>query len=303
MATSSQLDAFFTSVLQQVGAPPTKPNLDFLKAWSQVENTAAKNNPLATTQTAPGSVALPNNSSGVQQYPSAAIGATATAQTLQGYPNILAGLRTGNILALSFRNPPGLVHDFIVWSGNAKNPSRGQAYYVKIVRAAQGNPTGAGATDIGSYDLGNAAHDAGNAARDAGNATGLTSLYDLLKKITDPAYILRGLEILGGGLLVLLGLYLLARQVGLGGFDVPDPLNPATRRAEEAAAAVSEEKAVRSRERHASAQAVAAARVKTEQARATELRTRVKHRRRQKSEQDKEVERAYIRGVAESNPL
>jgi len=41
------------------------------------------------------------------------------------------------------------------------------------------------------------------------------AIADFLGKLTDPSYILRALEIIAGGVLVIVGLYLLARQVGL----------------------------------------------------------------------------------------
>ena len=43
----------------------------------------------------------------------------------------------------------------------------------------------------------------------------IESVGKFLGKITDPAFLLRALEVMGGGILILLGLYLLAKQIGL----------------------------------------------------------------------------------------
>ncbi len=55
-----------------------------------------------------------------------------------------------------------------------------------------------------------------------------------LGKLSDPRFWLRALEIVGGGLILMLGLYLLARQVGLGS-EAPAPpgADEAEERAEE----------------------------------------------------------------------
>lgn len=83
--------------LAAIGAPDTPANERFLNAWALREGTSAKNNPFATTQTAPGSYSLPGNPAGVQQYPDVRTGAIATAQTLQNglYGDVLSALRSG----------------------------------------------------------------------------------------------------------------------------------------------------------------------------------------------------------------
>lgn len=50
-----------------------------------------------------------------------------------------------------------------------------------------------------------------------------TSVGDFVGRITDPSYLLRGLQIVAGGTLLLAGLFLLARQVALAA-DLPDPI-------------------------------------------------------------------------------
>jgi len=114
---------------------------------------------------------------------------------------------------------PGLVSDFGAWSVGPNAPNRmsaGAAYARKVFLAAQGNPKGHTASDIGSYDLGNATHDAGGVVND------VLAVPRFLAKITDPHNILRGLQVVAGAVLVLVGLLLLTRQVGLAA-DAPSP--------------------------------------------------------------------------------
>src|SRR4051794_9316172 len=97
---------FVTDLLNKINAPTTPTNKQFLNAWTWGENTKARFNPLATTQPAPGSYALPgnaaiNNGIAVQQYRNYQQGLDATVQTILGkignYGPIVAGLRAGNI--------------------------------------------------------------------------------------------------------------------------------------------------------------------------------------------------------------
>lgn len=106
--------AFQTAILKGIKAPLTAQNYAFLSAWMQRENTAARFNPLATTQRTSGSYPLPGNSAGVQQYRSAGEGIIATVTTLLNgyYGDVVAALRSGK---------PGL-HTYYpglkTWSGN-----------------------------------------------------------------------------------------------------------------------------------------------------------------------------------------
>lgn len=209
-SVSSQ-DGFFTLVLHDLGIEATPGNLVFFKGWAMVEGTAAKNNPLATTLRVPGSVPLQGNSAGVQQYATPEQGAAATAATIRGgYPNIVAALKTHSPLVTGIT--PGIVADFGKWSGG-----NGADYARKVFLAAQGNPSGKSAADIGSFDLGDAGNVAGGVVGD------VLAVPRFLAKITDPHNILRGLQIVAGAVLVLAGLLLLARQVGLAP-DAPGPV-------------------------------------------------------------------------------
>lgn len=87
---------FYTMVLTDLGAPVTADDLAFLERWGHYEGTAARNNPMATTRHARGSWRF--NWKDVQSYPTAEIGAQATADTLDNglYPEVVAGLRSGH---------------------------------------------------------------------------------------------------------------------------------------------------------------------------------------------------------------
>jgi hypothetical protein len=62
------------------------------------------------------------------------------------------------------------------------------------------------------------------------------SVGDFLGKLTDPSYILRGLQVIAGAVLVLVGVVLLVRQVALA-VDAPDVLNAAADKVPAVAAA------------------------------------------------------------------
>lgn len=140
------LERYFAGVLGLIKAPVTQANVDWLVSWAAKEGTAARNNPLATTLRTNGSTPLPGNSAGVQEYPTAAAGVAATAATLKGYSSIVSAFQTGNILGVSFNNPPGLIADFTTWSGNRDHPAAGLAYYQSI----KANAGGSGAATEGN---------------------------------------------------------------------------------------------------------------------------------------------------------
>jgi hypothetical protein len=81
---------------------------------------------------------------------------------------------------------------------------------------ASGSPAAAG----GGQDLSGVTSAIGSAAHTVASpfesiASGVTSVSSFLGKLSDPHFWLRAVEVVGGVVLVLLGLYLLARQVGL----------------------------------------------------------------------------------------
>jgi hypothetical protein len=93
---------WYSELLQQLGFPDTPQNRAFLFAWHNHEQSAFGTwNPLSTTQRVSGSKS--GNSAGVQIYPSRNAGIQATAITLLNgnYPEIIRGLKTGDIYAWS----------------------------------------------------------------------------------------------------------------------------------------------------------------------------------------------------------
>ena len=112
--TSPSKTAFIRAVLADLRAPATPANIKSLASWFPHENTAAKNNPMASTLREPGSTTF--NSVGVQNYVSATQGAQATAATLDNghYPGIVADLKSGRGLC----GDSSLAGEFLTWSGN-----------------------------------------------------------------------------------------------------------------------------------------------------------------------------------------
>lgn len=211
-------DDFWYAVETRIGAPHTRATHAFLVAWANQEGTKAHWNPLATTRTLPGSTTLPGNTAGVQQYATPDAGVQATADTIKSYPGILAVLRGK---ASVFGTGPGntnplLAQDLNTWSGQRDKGAALTPYVRGVILGFQGNPKGQGAADWTSGDGGLA--DAATAAKNAAMA-----VPEFIGKITDPAYILRGLQIVAGAVMVLVGVVLLTRQVALAN-DLPDPL-------------------------------------------------------------------------------
>jgi len=93
-----QSGSFAHDLLAFVGVPITFENVIAINAWVRAEGTNAKFNPLATTQTAPGSWGFnDNNGYPVQNFTSYDQGLKAIAKTLTNgkYGNILAALARG----------------------------------------------------------------------------------------------------------------------------------------------------------------------------------------------------------------
>lgn len=86
---------FASDILAGIGAPSTPENIRFIEAWMRAEGGASHNNPLNTTQGAPGATDF--NSVGVKTYTSYEQGVTATIQTLLNgmYGPIIDALKAG----------------------------------------------------------------------------------------------------------------------------------------------------------------------------------------------------------------
>jgi hypothetical protein len=90
--------AWIKALMSSLGAPASAANIASLTHWIARETPwppVARNNPLNTTLNAPGATIF--NRVGVKNYPTAAEGVGANANTLLGgYPNIVAALRAGH---------------------------------------------------------------------------------------------------------------------------------------------------------------------------------------------------------------
>jgi hypothetical protein len=102
MPTTDRIQApFLEMVLRGMKAPVTESNMRFLAGWSGLENTAATNNPLASTRQTDGSTDLAgnaarNNGIAVQNYPDPETGVKMTIAHLLDYKAITRLLRTGD---------------------------------------------------------------------------------------------------------------------------------------------------------------------------------------------------------------
>lgn len=95
-------EAFARALLTSVGVTPTRAAVEKMLAWMRQEGghwqNTAKYNPLNTTLTMPGSTVMAGGSAaGVQSYNSWQQGLEATVKTLDGYPQIIAALKTGSL--------------------------------------------------------------------------------------------------------------------------------------------------------------------------------------------------------------
>lgn len=93
--------------LRAIQAPLTAENVKALNAWARSEGTAAKFNPLATTEPAPGASSF--NSVGVKNYPTQQEGIQATAETLLNgkYNRVLSLFRSGKASAAQIAEAVG----------------------------------------------------------------------------------------------------------------------------------------------------------------------------------------------------
>jgi hypothetical protein len=134
-ASLATADSFWTQVLVDGGWPITQSNIEALRAWSKLEGGGGAWNPLNSTNKMPGSTLLSGNRSGVQNYTSAAEGASATAANIGGphgsYPSIAAAFASGNAFGALVSGGQGPIGQQLrKWSGGAYNnvPYNGGAY-------------------------------------------------------------------------------------------------------------------------------------------------------------------------------
>lgn len=222
-----------TELLALLHAPPTPENYKFLNQWATREHNGGpalsdgSNNPFFTTAGAGGTVGpfksgtFPTwNSIGVARYPNLEVGVGINAYHIASeYPAIAGALRSGNPAASA--GNAQFQAELTRWSGG------GYAGFASIPAAA--GPVGptvdplkvsellkkaaagmlhsaSGPTDIPSGSVASGA---------AGVVKSVGSVGEFLGRLTDPSYLLRGLQIVAGGALVGVGTVLLARQIAL----------------------------------------------------------------------------------------
>jgi hypothetical protein len=252
IAPPQQTAVWSTELLNLLHAPLTPANYRFVNQWATREHgtvsTLYANNPFFTTAGGGGTVGpikagsfptLPNTP-GVARYPNLETGVYVNALHIaSGYPAISAALRSGNPAA--YANSASFQADLKRWSGSGYSGLSGIAAAAgpvgPTVNVGQVSQAAALASVPGGKGLGALAGDVGGAINSVARhipgvaqAEGVVSqaegVVSFLGKLTDPHYILRGLQILAGGVLVLVGVVLLARQVALAA-DLPDPLKAA----------------------------------------------------------------------------
>ncbi len=259
--------AWSTALLRLLKAPETPANYRFVNAWANREHGSqglndGSNNPFFTT--AGGSATVgpikagtadswnsfgPNNAYHVAKYKSLNAGVYANALHIQtSFPSILAALRSGNPQA--YANNQGFQHELSSWSGSGYSsiaasggaagptgPTVNPSNLGKdIVSQFGGKGVGSAINSVARHVPGVAqVEGAASATTDAAGA-----VVGFFGKITDPHNILRGLQIVAGAGMVVIGGTLLAKQVALAA-DVPAVVSnvvPAARVASKAAGAV-----------------------------------------------------------------
>lgn len=192
-ASQANVDAWWswaTGVLNGIGAPTNAANYATLWNWSIKEsgqdpivNGSIHNNPLNTTQTAPGSTS--QNSVGVQSFPDISTGVSATVQTLTNgrYPQIVANLKNSipsyNWLATGGRGTPttggavsaqlgtwGSGTNWLAWTNSPPTPSQ-NFQTTSGVSSLATNPSSNPVTDAINSALGNALGPIGTAITSA----------------------------------------------------------------------------------------------------------------------------------------
>jgi hypothetical protein len=140
------------SILGAIGAPASGDNVSTLTDWFAQEGGGGSNNPLNTTLDTSGSSGT-INSSGVQDYSSPAAGIAATAQTLAGYPAIVAALKTGS--GLVGIDSSAVASELSTWSGGGYTTIGGTAGAAPAAGAgaAATTPAGTGGSAEAGYTV------------------------------------------------------------------------------------------------------------------------------------------------------
>lgn len=207
--------------------PATATNVGVLITWANHESggynpnaKGGRNNPLNTTQTGPGWIGGGGSQGNISDFASYEAGLRAQATNLQnprfGYPAILAALRQGNNAAAVFRAIDA--SSFGTHFGGATAPST-------VPPGSGGTPGGVSGGDGSGATLAGFPNpfDAVGAFGDLlGNVPGLGGLVDAATLPAKLAGLFLGVfanwryvvELVAGSLMVLLGLWLIARDTG-----------------------------------------------------------------------------------------
>lgn len=228
-----------SALLDLLKAPKTPANYAFVNSWSLREQPTAtlpqSNNPFMTTAGTAFTLGpykagtFPKwNDLGVAKYPNLETGVFLNAYHIATqYPAIRDAIRSGN--PASFANHPDFQSEMRKWSGSGYSgvmgtggasapmgPTVDPSRFAAVAKGAAFHDGGLNGALRHIPGVAQAEGAAGGVADAAGAVAGF------IGKITDPSFILRGLQIVAGGVLVLVGTILLARQVALAA-DLPDP--------------------------------------------------------------------------------
>ena len=247
--------AWSTAMLDLLKAPKTPANYAFLNSWSLREQPTSmlsdSHNPFMTTAGTAFTLGpfkagtFPKwNNIGVAKYPNLETGVYVNALHISSeYPNIAAAVRSGNPTGYrgSIKGPHGssVQSELLAWSGSGyasvmgtggaagpTGPTVDTSRFSGVLKGAA-FPSSSGGVGGAVSSVASAVNDAARhvpgVAQAEGVAGAAVDVGTFLGKLTDPAYILRGLQIVAGGGLVAIGAVLLARQVALAA-DLPDPV-------------------------------------------------------------------------------
>lgn len=244
MAYQNQPPGWESAVLQAGGWPDTPQNRQFLATWGQYEGQYyATNNPLGVTiaegqpttgQTVPGTP-------GVLFFPSMQAGAAATAAFIkrEGYSSIDALLSTGNagsILTAGGAAVANVASEIARWGTTtfanilrggggtvASDPGAGAA---SATKGKPCNPWCLGSSHVFGIPLPGCEGCQESAVSSAigGTVGAVKSVGDLIGKLFDPAFWLQVGEVVAGGILVLVGLFMVAKHLGISFPAPPVPI-------------------------------------------------------------------------------
>jgi len=188
--TGENAQLWAEQILSDLNAPETAADIQTLEDWFEREGGGGANNPLNTTLVTSGSTGS-INSVGVQSYNSPQTGAAAEAQTIQsGYPAILSALQSGSGFVGS--TSPAIQGELSTWSGGGYS-------------SVSGTPA-VDTSIIGDFGSGIA----GGALGTANPLGSLTDLDNFFKDLTSADLWERLALMMFGGLLMLIGIIILA---------------------------------------------------------------------------------------------